>query len=127
MMPSANTTDVVQAYYTSWSNGPDRFDEAGLRDILAPDLQFHGSIAGPRVGAEPFIKGVADIARALKSFRMIQFVTQGSEAAAIYECDLTRPRGTFMFAEFFRVEHGKIQSLNLTYDGTEFRKLISSS
>jgi hypothetical protein len=115
--------DAVEAYYDSWKYGADHFDESRLREILDPNLDFHGSIAGHRVGAEGFIKGVGDVARALKSFRMIQLLRQGNEAAAIYECELTRPEGTFRFAEFFRVEDGRIVSLNLCYDGTEFRKL----
>ena len=116
-------TDAVEAYYASWKNGPEHFDEERLREILDPNLDFHGSIAGHRVGAEGFIKGVGDIARALKSFRMIQLLRDGNQAAAIYECELTHPVGTFRFAEFFRVENGRIASLNLCYDGTEFRKL----
>lgn len=116
-------TDAVEAYYDSWKYGPEHFDEDRLREILHPNLDFHGSIAGHRVGAEGFIKGVGDIARALKSFRMIQLIRQGNEAAAIYECELARPEGTFRFAEFFKVENGRIVNLNLCYDGTEFRKL----
>ncbi len=116
-------TDAVEAYYDSWKHGAEHFDENRLRQVLDPNLDFHGSIAGHRVGAEGFIRGVGDIARALKSFRMIQCLRQGNEAAAIYECDLARPEGTFRFAEFFRVEDGRIVSLNLCYDGTEFRKL----
>jgi len=120
-------SEVVNAYYESWKHGPAAFDEERLRQILAPDLQFHGSIAGHRVGAEPFIKGVADIAGALKSFRMVQMLHEDDQVAAIYECDLTRPEGTFRFAEFFRVADGKIRTLNLSYDGTEFRKLAPAS
>ena len=51
------------------------------------------------------------------------FNVQGDQVAVLYECDLSRPDGTTMFAEFFRVADGKIKSLNLSYDGTEFRKL----
>jgi hypothetical protein len=115
-----NATEVVDAYYDSWING---FDETRLRSILHPELEFNGPLAGQRVGAEPFIRGVADIARALKSFRWIQRIDGDDEVAAMYECDLSRPEGTFRFAEFFRVENCKIRSLNLSYDGTEFRKL----
>jgi ketosteroid isomerase-like protein len=116
-------TDPVEAYYDSWKYGAEHFDEDRLREVLDPNLDFFGSIAGHRTGAEGFIRGVGDIARALKSFRMIQLLRDGNQAAAIYECELTRPEGTFRFAEFFTVENGRIVSLNLCYDGTEFRKL----
>jgi ketosteroid isomerase-like protein len=118
-----SATEVVNGYYESWSNGASAFDESHLRSVLHPDLEFYGPLAGHRTGAEPFIKGVADIARALKSFRMIQRIDGDDQAAALYECELSRPEGTFHFAEFFRVEDGRIRSLNLMYDGTEFRKL----
>jgi ketosteroid isomerase-like protein len=115
--------EVVKTYYASWTAGPNAFDEQRLRQVLHPQLDFRGSVAGQRTGAEPFIKGVANIARALKSFRMMQWLEQDDQVAAVYECDLAQPAGTFMFAEFFRVAEGRITSLNLSYDGTEFRKL----
>jgi SnoaL-like domain len=117
-------SDLVSAYYASWTGGgPEAFDEATLRDILAPDLVFDGPLAGHRVGAEGFIRGVQAVGAACTSFSMIQQLAQGNDLAVLYDCELTRPAGTHRFSEFFRIENGRIQSINLLYDGTEWRKL----
>jgi ketosteroid isomerase-like protein len=117
--------DLTRAYYASWTGGPDAFDGPTLREILAPDLVFEGPLAGHRVGAEGFIRGVQAVGAACRSFTLIQQVQQGNDVAVLYECELTRPAGTHRFAEFFRIENGRIQSINLVYDGTEWRKLTS--
>jgi hypothetical protein len=114
---------LVDAYYASWIHGPGTFDEARLREILAPDLEFHGTLAGHRIGAEGFLKGVADVNAVVRSFTLVQRLEQGNEVAVLYDCDLTRPAGVCRFVEFFRVEGDRIRSLNLVYDGTEWRKL----
>lgn len=50
---------------------------------------------------------------------MLNRVCAGDLAAALY--DARMPGGTVRFAEFFRVNVGKIQSLRLLYDATEYR------
>ena len=116
---------IVDAYYASWTHGLAAFDETRLQEILAPDLDFTGTLAGHRIGAEGFLKGVAGVAAAVRSFTPVQRLEQGNEVAVVYDCELTRPAGVCRFAEFFRVEGGRIQSINLVYDGTEWRKLSS--
>jgi ketosteroid isomerase-like protein len=117
--------ELVNAYYASWTGGADAFDEERLRSILAPDLDFQGPLAGHRVGAEGFIRGVYNVAGTLKEFRLLQRLDQADEVSVLYDCDLTRPEGTHRFAEFFRIRDGRIQAINLLYDGTEWRKLAS--
>ena len=43
-------SEVVDAYYASWTDPAKPFDEAQLRKVLAPDLD----VAGQRVGADGF-------------------------------------------------------------------------
>jgi hypothetical protein len=119
----ASPSTVVDGYYASWSRGLADFDEARLREILAPDLDFTGTLAGHRVGAEGFLRGVAGVAEVVRSFTLVQRIEQGNEIGVLYDCELSRPAGVCRFAEFFRVEGGRIQSINLVYDGTEWRKL----
>lgn len=115
--------ELVDAYYSSWTGGIGDFDEDKLRRVLAPGLVFEGPLAGHRVGAEGFIRGVRDVSSALTSFRLLQRLDRGDEVAVLYDCDLTRPSGTHRFAEFFRIDNGCIQQVRLLYDGTEWRKL----
>jgi hypothetical protein len=119
------TTDLVRGYYDSWQNGIATFDEQRLRSMLAPDLLFEGPIAGTRVGADPFLRGLADFARSIKTLRMLQQVYTANEAAALYDCDVGATSGTLRFAEFMRVENERIQSIKLVYDPTEFRRLTA--
>jgi hypothetical protein len=121
----ASPSTVVDAYYASWAHGPGAFDEARLRDVLAPDLDFTGTLAGHRIGAEGFVRGVAGVAEVLRSFTLVQRVEQGNDIAVVYDCELTRPAGVCRFAEFFHVTGGRIQAINLVYDATEWRKLSS--
>jgi hypothetical protein len=116
---------IVDAYYASWTRGTDAFDESGLRDILAPDLDFTGTLAGHRIGADGFVKGVAGVAAVTRSFSVVQRVEHDNDVAVVYDCELTRPAGVCRFAEFFRVAGGRIQSINLVYDGTQWRQLAN--
>ncbi len=125
-METGTTRELVQAYYDSWKNGMDSFDEARLRRILAPDLRFEGPIAGKREGLEPFMVGLADFVSRLASYRVVQQIDAGSEASALYDCAIGGAE-PLRFAEFFRVENDKIQAITLLYDATEFRRVTASA
>jgi len=116
------TTELVRAYYDSWKDGPGHFDEARLRDILAPDLVFEGPLAGHRVGAEGFLTGVADFARRIQSFTLLHQVHSGNQAAWMYDCTLAGGTTPLRFAEFLRIEHDRIQEITLLYDKQAFLK-----
>lgn len=113
------TAQLVDSYYDTLKEGMASFDAERLRAILAPDLTFEGPIAGRRVGAEGFIKGVSGFAGTMRGLTMLHQLRVGGEAAALYDAQM--PGGTVRFAEFFQVAGGKIQSLRLLYDATEYR------
>jgi SnoaL-like protein len=125
MTTETTAAETVQSYYDSWKNGIASFDEARLRAIIAPDLKFEGPIAGKREGREPFLRGLADFVGALKTYQCVQQLHAGNEAAAIYDCTLGVTGGAIRFAEFFRIQDGRIQELKLLYDPTEFRRLMA--
>jgi hypothetical protein len=114
---------LVDAYYAAWTNGSARFDPGTLRAILAQDLIFDGPLAGHRVGADGFLKALESIAASVRSFTVVHRLEQDNRVAVMYDCDLTRPAGVTRFAEFFTVDNDRIQSIDLQYDGTEWRKL----
>ena len=122
---TTTTTDVVDAYYTSWQAGIGAFDETSLRRVLAADLLFEGPIAGTRTGVEPFLRGLADFARGVRGMRMLHQVRSADAVASLYECDLGATGGTLRFAEFMRVVDGRITSIRLVYDPHEFRRLMA--
>jgi len=50
---------------------------------------------------------------------MVHQLYAGATVATLYDAEM--PGGTVRFAEFFHVEDGKIQTLRLLYDATEYR------
>jgi ketosteroid isomerase-like protein len=114
---SVTIEDLVRAYYETLGDGT--FDGDRLRAILAPQLAFEGPLAGQRVGAEMFIKGVTGFAETMKGQTMLHQLHAGDEAAVLYDAEM--PGGSVRFAEFFRAADGKIQSLRLLFDATAYR------
>jgi hypothetical protein len=116
------TGELVNAYYDSWRNGITSFDQTRIGAALAEDLDFEGPIAGKRRGAAGFIGGLTRFVEGLQApISILHRVDAGDEAAALYDADL--PGGTMRFAEFFHVESGRIQSIRLLYDASQYRAL----
>ena len=116
------TVDIVNAYYGSWTNGAAAFDRARLEQIFDADLEFEGSIAGKRRGAAVFIGGLQRFVEGLQKPIDVQArVESGSDCAVLYEAEM--PGGPMRFAEFFHVEDGRIRSLKLLYDASQYRAL----
>ena len=105
---------TIETYYEILQSGADRFDPEQLRAILAPELVFEGPIAGHRIGAEPFCKGVFGFVGTLHHLEMRQLLTAPGQAAALYDAEL--PGGTCRFAEFFELDAGVITALRLLFD-----------
>lgn len=119
---TAETTELVSAYYASWQNGIATFDRNRLARILAEDLDFEGSIAGKRKGSAGFLAGLHRFVEAMQPpIKFIHRIDSGDQGAVLYEAEL--PGGMMRFAEFFRVEKGRIASLQLLYDPAQFREL----
>ena len=112
---------TIETYYEILQSGADRFDAEQLRAILAPELIFEGPIAGHRVGAEPFCKGVVGFVSALQHLEMRQLVTTPGMAATLYDAEL--PGGTCRFAEFIELDTGVITSLRLLFDPQRYLEL----
>jgi len=123
-MATETTHALVQRYYASWQDGGASFDEASVRSVLDANLEFEGPIAGRRVGADGFLKGLGQFARALHGLRMLQQVESSDMVASLYDCALGPTSGTLRFAEFIHVERGLIRSITLVYDPVEFRRLV---
>jgi ketosteroid isomerase-like protein len=119
---TTKTAELVSAYYDSWRNGIATFDRERLTEILAEDLEFEGSIAGKRRGSAGFIAGLQRFVEGLKSpIDVQQRLESGDQAAVLYDAEI--PGGGMRFAEFFRVENGRIASLKLHYDAAQYRAL----
>lgn len=114
-----NTDQLVQAYYNTLRDGMASLDKDRLAGILAPGLVFEGPIAGRRIGAAGFIRGVAGFVETMRGLILLQQLHTPDAAATLYDAEM--PGGTVRFAEFFEIADGKIQSLRLLYDAHEYQ------
>lgn len=118
---TAQTTELVSAYYGSWQKGIATFDRDRLAHVLSEDLDFEGSIAGKRRGSAGFMIGLQRFVESMKPpINFLHRLESGDQAAVLYEAEL--PGGTMRFAEFFRIENGRIASLQLMYDPAQYRE-----
>ncbi len=104
----------MTAYYGLLEAGPAGLDRGRLRALLADDLRFEGPIARHRVGADPFVEGVAGLVTSAGSLHHLRRLCDGPLATALHDAEL--PRGTVHFAEIFEVADGTIRSLQLPFD-----------
>jgi hypothetical protein len=119
------TADVIDAYYGSWRDGISSFDADQLRGVLVEDLDFEGPIAGKRQGSAGFIGGLKRFVEGLRApIHVLHRIDSQDQAAVLYDAEL--PEGTMRFAEFFRIDGGRIQSIKLLYDATQYRALGGS-
>lgn len=117
---TGSAEQLLDTYYAVLGGGADAYSGGErLRPILDPGLAFEGPIAGRVEGAERFLKGVAGFVTTVKRISMLQRLQTGTRAAALYDAEM--PGGTVRFAEFFEVEAGRIHSLRLLYDASEYR------
>ncbi len=114
-------TSTIETYYEILRSGAAGFDPEKLRAILAPDLVFEGPIAGHRIGAKPFCKGVVGFVTALRHLEMRQLLVTEGHAASLYDAKL--PGGNCRFAEFFEIDAGVITTLRLLFDPKRYVEL----
>ena len=118
--------NLIHAYYATWEHGAEHFDDTRLRELLASDLDFEGPLAGHRVGAEGFIRGLADFAQHVRSIEMLRETQSGAEAAFLYDCAM-RSGDTIRVAEFITTRDGRISAVRIQYDKADFRAAMAAS
>lgn len=119
---NTKTAELIEEYYGSWRGGISSFDESRVRDVLDENLDFEGPIAGKRRGAAGFIGGLKRFVEGLQApISLLQRIDSGDQSATLYDANL--PEGTMRFAEFFHIADGRIQSIKLLYDATQYRAL----
>ena len=120
-MTTETTLRLVRAYYDSWQEGGERFDEAQLRSVLHPQLNFESPM-GAETELDNFLQRLRRFTPSLKRLHMLQLFAAGSEAAALYDCELLPPVCNLRCTEIFRVAGERITSLHLVFDATPFKQ-----
>ena len=77
-------------------------------------------------GADAFVELNRQFLPAMKTFRMSRQFEQEAEVCSIYELDLVGPTG-FGFADWVKVDSGRMVEQHIIYDAREFEKQMSQA
>lgn len=117
---STTAPPQLQEYYRILTAGPEAYGAGeALRPLLSEHLDFTGALAGHLPDAtDGFLHGVAGFIGTVQRIDVVQEVHDGDRSAVLY--DATMPGGSVRFSEFFRMRDGRIDTLNLQYDGSDY-------
>lgn len=117
---SPNAPEVLRDYYRILQGGTAAYqDGVRMRELLTDHLDFTGSLAGHLADAtEGFLQGVAGFIGTVRDIEIVRDVHDESGSAVLYSA--TMPGGPVNFAEFFTFEDGRINTLDLHYNGPEY-------
>jgi hypothetical protein len=117
-----DTKTLAARYFTHWMNK----DTAALRSLMADDVAASTPI-NRYDSADPFVARLVEVATMMKGASRMHFVADGDCAAAMYDVEFPAPVGHVPTCWFFRVSGGKIRAVDMTYDTTEFRKVLTAT
>ncbi len=116
----ANAVDMVNRFYDVCNNRQGQ----GLESLVASDVQFEGPLM-KLSGAREYISTVGPFLKFHKGMRMLRQFEDGNHVCSIYEMSLATPAGgtlTLEFADWIRIEDGRVAEQKLYYDPREFAK-----
>lgn len=117
------TNEVVERFYESLARKDTRW-----QDDLADDVSFGDASGRLRAqGREGFINAFTPFLRSVTAVRLKQLIVDASAAAAVVSYDYKNQKGEQLHqddAEVWKIEDGKIQSLTIYFDITEFRAFM---
>jgi len=114
----ASPSEIVERYFDAWTSG----DFETARSLLHDDMSFRGPIdtfetADALLGS---IKGLAQIVTGAERRGLI---ADGNQVAVVYDLH-TGPVPTAPVAEWYRVEQGKIVSMEAFFDARPFAAMF---
>ncbi len=117
--------EVIQGFY----NGLERKDNS-WQENLSDEVEF--SDASRKLHAEgkdAFIQSFLPFLRSVENVGVKQIIVEGADACAVVGYDYVSPTGSKLHqddAEVWKVVDGKILSLTIYFDITEFRNFMAS-
>jgi len=117
------TQEILQNFYDSLGNKND-----GWQKHLAEDVKF--SDASKKLHAEgkgAFIQSFTSFLRAVENVQLKQMIIEGASACAVVGYNYVSPSGEKLHqddAEVWKIVDGKIYSLTIYFDITEFRNFM---
>lgn len=117
------TREVIERFYDSLARKDTRWQED-----LADDVSFSDASGRLRAqGRDGFINSFTPFLRSVAGVRLKQLIVDDGAAAAVVGYDYTNPKGEHLQqddAEVWKIEDGKVKSLTIYFDITEFRAFM---
>lgn len=117
--------EVIQSFY----NGLDRKDDS-WQENLSDDVLFSGGNQKlHEEGKSAFIQSYVPFLRSVESVQVKQIIVEGVDACAVVGYDYVSPTGAKLHqedAEVWKVVEGKIVSLTIYFDITEYRNFMAA-
>ncbi len=111
---------VVNRFYDVCNNEQGK----GLEGLVARGITFEGPLMKLN-GATEYLSTVGPFLKFHMGMRMLRQFEEGDHVCSIYEMTLGTPAGgslTLAFADWIRVESGRVAEQRLYYDPREFAK-----
>lgn len=115
--------DVVNKFYDVANNKKGE----GLEDLVSDNISFEGPLMNLS-GAKQYIETVKPLCQMHQGMQMFKQIEDGDHVVSIYEMTLGTPNGGTMkakFADWIRIENGKVAEQKLFYDPREFAKAFN--
>ncbi len=116
--------ETITAFYNSLAEKNDAWQKNLASDVAFSDAskKLHAE------GREAFIQSFTSFLRAVEKVQMRQLIVEGPDACAVVSYDYVSPKGNRLHqddAEVWKVVDGKIVSLTIYFDITEFRSFMA--
>lgn len=118
------TADVINNFYEGLAQKTDAWQRDLAEDVVFGDAsqKLHAE------GRNAFIQSFASFLRAVEHVELRQLIVEGSDAAAVVSYDYVSPSGGKLHqddAEVWKIVDGKIATLTIYFDITEFRTFMA--
>ncbi len=119
-MAVSTTRELLQKYYDKLA----RKEE--WSSLLSEDFLLTGSIAQETRGRDEYVKN--SFFKLVRGLKVREMIVEGESAFALVNYSLESPKGTAFssdVAEFWKVKHGKLDSIAIYFDTAAFSKSMS--
>jgi SnoaL-like domain len=122
MTTATQTRRIVRAFHDARTNG----DFATAATHLAPAFSFQSPMLGFDDSTD-YLASHAQFQQFVTGLDMISDLYGDDEATLVYDLRTATPAGTQRTAEHFKLEDGRIASILLIFDASEWRPLLAAA
>jgi ketosteroid isomerase-like protein len=115
-MPSP--AEIVERYFDAWTSG----DFETARSLMQDDMSFRGPI-DTFDDADALLSSIKGLSQIVTGAERRGLIAEGDQVCVVYDLH-TAPVPTAHVAEWYRVEHGKIASMEAFFDARPFAAMF---